>query len=229
MSNRKVERILIRKDVIINGVLKAQAIDMSEGGMYIHTEGDFITGTILELSFDIDNRPIKIKAKVQHAQSGIGIGVKFIGLSHGDSIRIKRMLERLKHVSPMEVSGKKKVLIVDNDARSRIVYKTRLLQDDFTVIEASNGLEAFKLIQDLRPDIIILDLLLEGMDGFKLLQLIQINPDLKMTPILILSTRCVSGDVEKAMALGAKDYLLKMTTTPIKLSEKIRAILDARQ
>ena len=229
MSNRKVERNLIRKDVIINGVLKAQAIDMSEGGMYIHTEADFIPGAILELSFDVDNRPIKIKAKVQHAQSGIGIGVKFIGLSHADSIKIKQMLERLQHVSPVGVSGKKKVLLVDNDERSRTVYKTRLLQDDFTVIEASKGLEAFKIIQDSRPDIIILDLWLEGMDGFKLLQLIQINPDLKMIPVMILSTRCVPGDVEKAMALGAKDYLLKMTTTPIKLSEKIRTILDARQ
>jgi CheY-like chemotaxis protein len=224
MSDRKVERVLIKKDVLINERLKAHALDISEGGMYIHTEADFNSGSVIELRFDVDDEPVKVKARIQHTQLGVGIGVKFIGLSHEDAMRIKRLLEKFQSISPVEVPGKKKVLLVDYDTRSRAIYKMRLLRDDFTVIEASNGLEAFKLLQDSMPDIVILDLWLEGMDGFKILQLMQMNPDLKAIPVLILSTRCVATDVEKAMALGAKDYLLKMTTTPIKLSEKIRAI-----
>lgn len=225
MKNRKVERVSIKKDVIINGSLKAQAFDISEGGMYIYTQAEFNSGDLLELDFDVDGVPIKVKARVQHTQLGVGIGVKFSGLSHEESIRIKRLLERLQHVSPVEVSGKKKVLLIDNDVRSKSVYKMRLLRDDFTVFEASNYLEAVKLLQESKPDIVVLDLWQEGMDGFNILQLMQINPDLRIIPILILSTRNVATDVEKAMALGAKDYLLKMTTTPIKLSEKIKAIL----
>ena len=224
MRDRKVERILIKKDVIINGSLKAQAFDISEGGMYIYTQAEFNSGDLLKLDFDVDGVPIKVKARVQHTQLGVGIGVKFSGLSHEESIRIKRLLERLQHVSPVEVSGKKKVLLIDNDVRSKSVYKMRLLRDDFTVFEASNYLEAVKLLQESKPDIVVLDLWQEGMDGFNILQLMQINPDLRIIPVLILSTRNVATDVEKAMALGAKDYLLKMTTTPIKLSEKIRAI-----
>ena len=224
MRDRKVERILIKKDVIINGSLKAQAFDISEGGMYIYTQAEFNSGDLLELDFDVDGVPIKLKARVQHTQLGVGIGVKFSGLSHEESIRIKRLLERLQHVSPVEVSGKKKVLLIDNDVRSKSVYKMRLLRDDFTVFEASNYLEAVKLLQESKPDIVVLDLWQEGMDGFNILQLMQINPDLRIIPVLILSTRNIATDVEKAMALGAKDYLLKMTTTPIKLSEKIRAI-----
>ena len=224
MRDRKVERILIKKEVTINGSLKAQAFDISEGGMYIYTQAEFNSGDLLELDFDVDGVPIKVKARVQHTQLGVGIGVKFSGLSHEDSIRIKRLLERLQHVSPVEVSGKKKVLLIDNDVRSKSVYKMRLLRDDFTVFEASNYLEAVKLLQESKPDIVVLDLWQEGMDGFNILQLMQINPDLRIIPVLILSTRNVATDVEKAMALGAKDYLLKMTTTPIKLSEKIRGI-----
>jgi CheY-like chemotaxis protein len=224
MRDRKAERILIKKEVTINGSLKAQAFDISEGGMYIYTQAEFNSGDILELDFDVDGVPIKVKAKVQHTQLGVGIGVKFSGLSHEESIRIKRLLERLQHVSPVEVSGKKKVLLIDNDVRSKSVYKMRLLRDDFTVFEASNYLEAVKLLQESKPDIVVLDLWQEGMDGFNILQLMQINPDLRIIPVLILSTRNVPTDIEKAMALGAKDYLLKMTTTPIKLSEKIRAI-----
>jgi CheY-like chemotaxis protein len=224
MRDRKVERVLIKKDVIINGSLKAQAFDISEGGMYIYTQAEFNSGDLLDLDFDVDGVPIKVKARVQHTQLGVGIGVKFSGLSHEESIRIKRLLERLQHVSPVEVSGKKKVLLIDNDVRSKSVYKMRLLRDDFTVFEASNYLEAVKLLQESKPDIVVLDLWQEGMDGLNILQLMQINPDLRIIPVLILSTRNVATDIEKAMALGAKDYLLKMTTTPIKLSEKIRAI-----
>jgi len=224
MRDRKVERVLIKKDVIINGSLKAQAFDISEGGMYIYTQAEFNSGDLLDLDFDVDGVPIKVKARVQHTQLGVGIGVKFSGLSHEESIKIKRLLERLQHVSPVEVSGKKKVLLIDNDVRSKSVYKMRLLRDDFTVFEASNYLEAVKLLQESKPDIVVLDLWQEGMDGLNILQLMQINPDLRIIPVLILSTRNVATDVEKAMALGAKDYLLKMTTTPIKLSEKIRAI-----
>lgn len=224
MRDRKVERVLIKKDVIINGSLKAQAFDISEGGMYIYTQAEFNSGDLLDLDFDVDGVPIKVKARVQHTQLGVGIGVKFSGLSHEESIRIKRLLERLQHVSPVEVSGKKKVLLIDNDVRSKSVYKMRLLRDDFTVFEASNYLEAVKLLQESKPDIVVLDLWQEGMDGLNILQFMQINPDLRIIPVLILSTRNVATDIEKAMALGAKDYLLKMTTTPIKLSEKIRAI-----
>jgi len=224
MKNRKVERVSIKKDVIINGSLKAQAFDISEGGMYIYTQAEFMQGAILDLSFDVDEGPIKVKARVQHIQLGVGIGVKFSGLSHEELIRIKRLLERLQHLSPVEVSGKKKVLLIDNDVRSKSVYKMRLLRDDFAVFEASNYLEAVKLLQESKPDIVVLDLWQEGMDGFNILQLMQINPDLRIIPVLILSTRNVATDVEKAMVLGAKDYLLKMTTTPIKLSAKIRAI-----
>ena len=224
MRDRKVERILIKKEVTINDNLKAQAFDISEGGMYIYTQAEFNSGDLLDLDFDVDGVPIKVKARVQHTQLGVGIGVKFSGLSHEESIKIKRLLERLQHVSPVEVSGKKKVLLIDNDVRSKSVYKMRLLRDDFTVFEASNYLEAVKLLQESKPDIVVLDLWQEGMDGLNILQLMQINPDLRIIPVLILSTRNVATDVEKAMALGAKDYLLKMTTTPIKLSEKIRAI-----
>ncbi len=213
MRDRKEERVLTKRDVIINDSIKAYALDISEGGMYIHTQAEFIRGAILELKFDVVDGPIKVKAKVQHTQLGVGIGVKFLGLSSEDSMRMKQLLERLQQVSPAMVSGKKKVLLVDDDAQSRAVYKTRLFQDGFAVIEASNGLEALRLLQDSRPNIVILDLWME------------MNADLKTIPVLILSARSIPGDVEKAVGLGARDYLLKMTTTPIKLSQKVKEIL----
>lgn len=225
MSGRKAERILIKKDVTINGILKALAFDISEGGMYICTQAEFIPGAMLDLSFDVDDVPIKVKARVRHTQPGVGIGVRFGGLSQEDSIRIKRLLQTFSRVFPVEVSGRKKVLLVDDDAQTRSIYKMRLFQDGFYVIEASNGLEAIRSMQDSMPDIIVLDLWMECMDGFKVLQLMQMNPDLKMIPVLVLSARSVPADVEKAIGLGAKEYLVKMTTTPKRLSQKVKEVL----
>lgn len=224
MRDRKEERILVQKDVVINNSLKAQAFDISEGGTYIYTQAEFQIGDMLELSFDVDDSPVRMKARVQHIQLGVGIGVKFIGLSVEDSMRIKRLLQLLSHAPAAEVTGKKKVLFIDSDVRTRSVYKTRLLRDGFFVIDASNNVEAIKLLRDSKPDIVIIDLWTEGIDGYDILQLMQMNPDMKKIPVLVLSARHIPADVEKAAQLGARDFLLKMTTTPIRLSEKIGAM-----
>lgn len=224
MRDRKEERILVQKDVLINNSLKAQAFDISEGGTYIHTQAEFKIGDMLDLSFDVDDAPVRMKARVQHIQLGVGIGVKFIGLSVEDSMRIKRLLQSLLHAPAAEVTGKKKVLFIDSDVRTKSVYKTRLLRDGFFVIDASNNVEAIKLLRDSKPDIVIIDLWTKGIDGYDILQLMQMNPDMKKIPVLVLSARNVPADVEKAAQLGARDFLLKMTTTPIRLSEKIGAM-----
>jgi len=224
MRDRKEERILVQKDVLINNSLKAQAFDISEGGTYINTQAEFEIGDMLELSFEVDDAPVRMKARVQHIQPGVGIGVKFIGLSVEDSMRIKRLLQSLSHAPQADVAGKKKVLFIDSDVRTKSVYKTRLLRDGFFVIDASNNVEAIKLLRDSKPDIVIIDLWTEGIDGYDILQLMQMNPDMKKIPVLVLSARHVAADVEKAAQLGARGFLLKMTTTPIRLSEKIAAM-----
>jgi CheY-like chemotaxis protein len=228
MSDRKEERVLITKDVVINSKLKARTIDISKGGMYIYTQEEFIKGDIIDLSFDVDDRTIKVKAQVSHLQPGMGIGVKFIGLSSEDSISIKKLVGELQNVFPSDISEKKKVLIIDDDVKYKSVYKTRLLRDGFAVTDASSGSEALNLLKHSMPDVIVLNLLLESKDGFEILQWMHTNMDLKMIPVLILSATSVPAEVEKAAALGVRDFLLKMTTTPVKLSERIKELLGVR-
>jgi CheY-like chemotaxis protein len=95
-------------------------------------------------------------------------------------------------------------------------------------MDASSGTEALNLLRHSMPDVIVLNLLLKSKDGFEILQWMHTNMDLKMIPVLILSASSVPGEVEKAAALGVRDFLLKMTTTPVKLSEKIKELLEVR-
>lgn len=219
-EQREKKRVLIQESVLINGIIKANALDISEDGMYINTQAEFIPGAILELSFRLKDKDIKVKAIVQHIQQGIGMGVRFINLSPETYLIIKNFVDEAAEVAmrPKE----RIILLVDDSAQSRSIYRNKLTLDGFTVIEASDGIEALKHLQEKKPDLVILDLWMEGIDGFKLLQLMNLNPNLKNIPVIILSARSVPGDIQKAFALGARDFLPKMTTTPVKLSEKVK-------
>ncbi|OGW56482.1 MAG: hypothetical protein A2Z09_05160 [Nitrospirae bacterium RBG_16_43_8] len=93
VDNRRTRRALVHKGVVINGVTKAEALDISIDGMYIYTQFSFIAGTIFELSFKIGEDTIKVMARVQHAQPNVGIGIKFVELTAENSSRIKRYIE----------------------------------------------------------------------------------------------------------------------------------------
>lgn len=219
-EQREKKRVLIQESVLINGIIRANALDLSEEGMYISTQAEFVTGVVLELSFRLKDKDLKVKAIVQHVQPGIGMGVRFLNLSPEVYSVIKSFVDEASEVAlkPKE----RVVLLVDDSAQSRSIYRNKLALDGFTVIEASDGIEALKCLQERKPDLVILDLWMEGIDGFKLLQLMNLNPDLKGIPVIILSARSVPGDIQKAFALGAKDFLPKMTTTPVKLSERVK-------
>lgn len=219
-EQREKKRVLIQESVLINGIIRANALDISEEGMYISTQAEFVSGAVLELSFRLKDKDLRLKAIVQHIQPGIGMGLRFLNLSPQTYSVIRSFVEEAAEVAlkPRE----RVILLVDDSTQSRAIYRNKLTLDGFTVIEASDGIEALKSLQENKPDLVIIDLWMEGIDGFKLLQLMNLNPDLKNIPVLILSARSVPGDIQKALALGAKDFLPKMTTTPLKLSERVK-------
>lgn len=92
-EDRRTKRALVNKEVVINGVIKAEALDISIDGLYIYTQHSFISGTIFEVSFKVGEDTITTMACVQHAQPNVGIGVKLIELSAENSEKIKKYIE----------------------------------------------------------------------------------------------------------------------------------------
>lgn len=225
-EQREKKRVLIQQDVIINGILKASALDISREGMYISTQAELLSGAVLDLSFKINDAPITVKAVVQHAQPGIGIGVKFINLIPEHYTIIRKFVEQVEGITTSARKAGKTILLVDDSAQSRAIYRNKLNLEGFTVIEAANGVEALKQLQEMIPDLVILDLWMEGIDGFKILQLMQLNPNFKDIPVIVLSARSVPADIQRAISLGAREYLPKMSTSPVKLAEKAKEILS---
>ncbi|HXX80365.1 MAG TPA: response regulator [Thermodesulfovibrionales bacterium] len=225
-DSREKKRVLIwEENIVVNGTIHANALDISEDGMYIVTESDLPSGTVLNMAFKIHEMPIKVKAIVQHSQPGIGMGVKFIDLTGDQILLIRRYVNHMKEIAAKK--AEKKVLLMDDDAQSRASFRSKLSLEGYIVIEATNGIETLKHLQDLSPDLVIMDLWMEGMDGFKILQLMQQDTELKDIPVIILSARTIPVDIHRATALGASECLSKTTTTPLNLVEKVRELFSS--
>ena len=119
----------------------------------------------------------------------------------------------------------KNILIVDDTEFYRKVYMTKLLAGGYLTRVATNGVEALKAMMMQKPDVILLDLVMPEMDGFKVLQAVRASPALHKIPVIVFSSKGAPEEIQKALQAGANDYLIKSTTTPNKVVEKIEAYL----
>ena len=120
----------------------------------------------------------------------------------------------------------KKVLVVDDEAFIRKMIEVRLKDAGFSVVEAQNGHEALEKVLSEKPSVIIMDVMMPGMDGFQVCEIIRGTPEISDTPILMLTARGQMIDMERAMALGVREYITK-PFSPRKLTEKVIDMLGA--
>jgi DNA-binding response OmpR family regulator len=118
---------------------------------------------------------------------------------------------------------KKRILVADDDpAISRLLE--RVLVREYEVVIASDGPGALALAQEVRPGLMILDVMMPGMDGFQLASRLRSLPELKNAPIIFLTARDGPLDTIKGIQSGARHYLTK----PFKIDDlltKVKKIL----
>jgi DNA-binding response OmpR family regulator len=117
------------------------------------------------------------------------------------------------------------VLVVEDDKFLRELISRKLIKEGFNVESAIDGEEGIKMVKELNPAIVLLDLILPGADGFEVLSRIKGDPALSSIPVIILSNLGQKEDVEKGLKLGAVDYLIKAHFTPGEIIEKIKNVL----
>ncbi len=103
----------------------------------------------------------------------------------------------------------KTLLLVDDEPDLLESLSIRLKASGYKVVTAADGLEALKKARSLEPDLILLDLMLPKMDGYKVSRLLKFDGRYSRIPILILSARGQDLDKELASSAGADDYLVK--------------------
>ena len=119
----------------------------------------------------------------------------------------------------------KKILVIEDDRFIRKLIVRKLIQEDYEPSEAADGEKGIKKVREEKPDLVLLDLVLPGIDGFKILAQIKADPNLASIPVIILSNLGQKEDIERGLRLGAVDYLVKAHFTPQEIIDKIKAVL----
>ncbi len=119
----------------------------------------------------------------------------------------------------------KKILIIEDDKFLRELVVKKLKDEGYQTEGAVDGEEGLEKVKKNPPDLILLDLILPGVDGFEVLSKIKEEATLSSIPVIILSNLGQKEEVEKGLKLGAVDYLIKAHFTPGEIIEKIKAVL----
>jgi DNA-binding response OmpR family regulator len=117
------------------------------------------------------------------------------------------------------------VLIVDDEPMARTLLRLMLVRAGFNVSEAENGLDAIAKVKKNRPDIILLDVMMPGMDGFMVCESIRGFDDMANLPIIMLSAKTDLDSINRGLRLGATKYLTK-PISPEDLTEHVRDALE---
>ena len=121
--------------------------------------------------------------------------------------------------------NKKKVFIVEDDEFLRSLTAKRLEQEGYEVAVAVDGESATGKITTEKPDILLLDLLLPGKNGFEVLTEVRASSETKKLPVIVFSNLGQKEDIEKAQALGVNDFLIKANFTLDDVVAKIGEML----
>lgn len=116
-----------------------------------------------------------------------------------------------------------RLLLVEDDTFFREFYSAKLKAEGMEVEVASDGEEGLKKAAEVKPDLILLDIIMPKKDGFDVLQSLSQNATLKKIPVIVFSTLGQESDVEKAKKLGAIDYINKSFFDFDGLKAKIKA------
>ncbi len=117
------------------------------------------------------------------------------------------------------------VLIADDESSMRLLVHATIESDDYTVVEAADGVEAWAMIQQHKPSLVLLDVQMPGRSGLEVLRLVKEDPSLVATRVILLTSRAQEKDVEAGLIAGADFYLTK-PFSPLDLLTRVEEALQ---
>lgn len=120
---------------------------------------------------------------------------------------------------------KKVILIIEDDTFFQNLISKKLVNEGFEVLVASDSRQALSILEEKKPNLIILDLILPVLDGFGILSIVKKDEKTKDIPVIILSNLGQKEEIERAIALGAVDFMIKVNFTPEEIVRKIKSII----
>ena len=117
-----------------------------------------------------------------------------------------------------------RVLIADDEPNQLELLSYNLGRSEFEVIRAEDGQQALEMIEDHRPDLVILDWMMPNLSGIDVCRTLRGRPETKLLPVILLSARGEEGDRTLGLDIGADDYISK-PFSPRELISRVKALL----
>jgi CheY-like chemotaxis protein len=117
------------------------------------------------------------------------------------------------------------VLIADDESSIRLLVHATIESDDYAVVEAADGAQAWALTQELKPALVLLDVQMPGQSGLEVLRSIKADPDLAGTRVILLTSKAQERDIEIGLIAGADFYLTK-PFSPLDLLTRVEEALE---
>ena len=115
-----------------------------------------------------------------------------------------------------------KILVVEDDPFLLELYQMKLNEEGFEVFVAHNGREGFEVAEANQPELILLDILMPEVDGYEMLKKIKASAQTKKIPVIIFSNLSQREEIEKGLRLGAADFIVKTSLTPLQIAQKVK-------
>ena len=105
--------------------------------------------------------------------------------------------------------GKKQILVVEDELQVRTLLAKLLEKNDYEVATAEDGLEAMKFLEEKRPDLMLVDVMMPRLDGFSLVKAVRFRKENRMIPIIFLTAKTDARSMIEGINVGAKFFLTK--------------------
>jgi len=116
----------------------------------------------------------------------------------------------------------KKILIIEDEQIMADLLQRKLSEEGYEVSLARDGEEGLAKMREVKPDLILLDIIMPKIGGIEVLEEMQKEPDLKKIPVIVISNSGQPVELDKAQRMGAEDWLVKTEFDPAEVIEKVK-------
>lgn len=120
------------------------------------------------------------------------------------------------------------ILIVDDEINIVIPLEFLFEQLGYNVLKAASGEEALEVIMNVKPHLVLLDIMLPGIDGFEVCEILRLKPEWKDIKIIFLTAKGTDVDIAKGLILGADAYITKPFSNT-EIIDKVKELLDGEK